>query len=204
LYTQNGQPRLAIINGVLEVFHLKGVFIIIVDINPDVSVVTLIMEMLLWIGTSVVVIAIFIGIGLCIGILMRRFVRPNRFSLACLLLASLLPWYQHHRSFIDTARFPFSGHGTNDLTLVSANLGPSVVALLVILSIAMPKKFRYFAVTVPGLAFCITYPLTFRLVYNEVGFINFDNIATIWLFMASIAITAFFISYLWPCNNARL
>jgi hypothetical protein len=114
-----------------------------------------------------------------------------------------LPWCEHHRSFIDTARFPFSGYGTNDLSFASTSLGPSVVVLLIILSVVMQKKYQHFAVTVPGLAFCTTYLLTFSIVGSDVGFINFDNIATIWLFMASFAMTAFFISYLRPFNNAR-
>ena len=145
-----------------------------------------------------VAVAVLSSVGLIAGRLIGRFAAPNRVWLTCLLSASLLPWFQHHLEYIRQANYWLEKYGSvNELQLSTMSLGPAIVLMLVFFAVANQKKIPFITVAVPGLVFCITYFFTFPLVIETVGFFNFDNVPTIWLFIWCAGATIFFCSYMW-------
>ncbi len=145
-------------------------------------------------------------VGLGVGYVFRWH-HGSRLLLALLLLGALTPWLMHHLAFLQVTRDTLVAETTDrtDLPVEVVLLGPAVVLTAAITAVAVPNWLRLIAATIPGVAFLTTWFLTFRLARRAIsdGFIPFDNMATIWLWILSVGATGGLLAYCWPLRPRR-
>jgi hypothetical protein len=83
--------------------------------------------------------------------------------------------------------------------------GPATVAALTTAGMVLARKILVLAAAIPGGAFLVTWYVTFPLAHAALpmGFLNFDNVANVWLFVASVGATGLLLGYAVPTSGRR-
>ena len=149
----------------------------------------------------------FFVVGLGVGYVWRWLFGQSRLVLALLVLGALTPWLVHHLALLRVTRdtLPASVAFPVEVAL----MGPVIVVTAAIAVVALPPWLRFIAITVPGIAFLTTWFLTFRLARSAVssssfpfgGYLPFDNVATVWLWILSVGATGGLLAYCWPLRR---